>query len=167
MILVNLGVRRRRLVRIMRVVQVNPNETRTGRMRSKPPFRVFDYLASASLEYSPMSFRFRPVRKIVVKVEPPIQSRSETLRVEDDGADECRRLIAALLQQFGPRVMCRGERNPEITYSVDTGQQSGQDTRVRRVCDRTDGKCLEELDTIFRDAIQRRRANLRISEAVN
>ena len=52
--------------------------------------------------------------------------------------------------------MSWGQGNGEISYSVNAGQQPGQNSRVRSVRDRTRRECLREADSILGESIERR-----------
>src|ERR1700721_546886 len=119
---------RRRLVRIVWIVQMHPNEMRSGAMLFKPSFGVIDDFHAATLHASPVFFflcvgllgagilcaeilsvaiRTIGLRKIIVIVEAAIESRRERVAIEYDSSNKSRGLIPLPLQQLCSSDMLR------------------------------------------------------------
>src|ERR1700684_1577806 len=105
--------------------------------------------------------------KIVVVIEATIEAGSESFAVEDDRADEGRRVVRLLLKQFGDGRMRGAKRHREIGDTMRAGQQSGENAGVGCVGDRTGRKRLSEADSVFRQSVECRRLHLVVSIAVN
>src|SRR5205807_46098 len=72
-VLIYVGVWRRWLVRIVRVVQMHPGEMRSGGVSIEPGFRVLLHFHSATFEAAPPGLAGRLLRKIVVELESAIE----------------------------------------------------------------------------------------------
>ena len=108
MIFVSPRVRRGWLVGIMGIVQMHPNEMRSGRMRFHPGLRVLDDVHSAPLDSSPARLRLRVLGKVVVEIEAAIQARGQGLAVENHRADE-RGGVITLRCSSSAKVGCAGD----------------------------------------------------------
>src|SRR2546423_1639532 len=73
-ILVFLRVRRRRLVRIMRVEQMNPNKSRAGAMLFEPTLSVLNNVHAATFDSSEALFTIGFRGEVVVEIEATVQS---------------------------------------------------------------------------------------------
>src|SRR5260370_32570208 len=113
MVFVFLRERRRRLVGIMRIVQVYPYEMRPSAVLLEPSFGVLDDFHAAALDASPALFlnsiRIRSIAilaigfgKVIVEIEPAIEAGSERVAVENHPSNKSCRPIAALLHQILP-----------------------------------------------------------------
>src|SRR5258708_38322129 len=99
-VLVNVGKRWRRLVRIVRIVEVHPNKVCTGWVRVEPRFCALLYFHTSALEASPPGLSCRGLWEVIVELESAIETGCEILAVEDHGAYKCRSAVAPLREQF-------------------------------------------------------------------
>src|SRR5882724_8341718 len=166
-VLVSYGVRRRRVVWIVRIIQVQPNEMRPRWMRIEPRFRVLHHFHSPALKSSPASLGFSLRRKIVVEVEPAIETGGESLAVQNDSADECRGSVVSLPKQFRQCCVFWHQRNSKVAHSVGAWQKPRQNTRMGRIGDRAGRECLREANSLLCQLIQRRSLDPVVSIAVN
>src|SRR5260370_5952751 len=167
MVFVFLQVRGRWLVGIVRIVQVYPDEVRSGTVFLEPSFGVRDDFHTAALDASPALFSFSLGGKVIVEIEAAIESGSKRVAVENHGSDESRGLVAALLQKLRRGHMLRRERDAKIGDAVYAGQQAGQDCNVRSVRDRAMSERLREANTISGERVECRSLNLLVSVAAN
>ena len=144
-----------RLVRIVRIVKVHPNESWSARMGTHPRIGASDHVYPAPLQKSPMPMSHGGRREIVVVVEAAVEPRGQRPRVENDRADKRRRLITVLLQQFRPGRDGLSQRNSEIGDTMNARQQAGQYAGMRRVGDWAGRECLGKANAIARERIQR------------
>src|SRR5271154_4132756 len=100
MVFIFLGKRRRWLVRIMRVVHVDPHEVWSRSMLVEPRFGMLNHFHAAPLHASPAFFGFSLSGKVIVKIKAPIEPRGESVAVENYGSNKSRSLVALFLQQF-------------------------------------------------------------------
>src|SRR5215467_4765681 len=98
MILVRLGIRRGWLVGVMWIIQMHPNETGSHGVRIQPGLCSLHHVHPSAFKSSPSRFGVHPFRKVVVKLESPIESGSQTLAVQNYGPYKCRRLIGFFLE---------------------------------------------------------------------
>ena len=125
MIFVSLCERRRRLIRIMRIVQMHPHEVRTRGMLRQPTLRMRDYIHAAALEAPPARFSGRVFGKVVVEIKTPAETGRQCRAVKNHCADERGSAIATRFQQFGDRGMRVRQGDAEIRDPVRTRQQTG------------------------------------------
>ena len=166
-IFVGLRIGRRRLVGIMGIVEMDPNEMRSGGMRGHPCFRVLHHIRAAPFDPAPARFCLGLRGKVVVEIEAAIQSRGQRVAVEDDRADEGRGVIAVRLQQRGQRGMSGRQRHGKIGDAMAAGQKAGQDAGVRSVGDRAGRERMSETNAVFRQPVERRRLNIFVAVAVD
>ena len=95
-VLVNFGIRRRRLVRIVGIVEVHPNEVCSSRVRVEPRFCALLYFHTSALDASPPGLSCRELWEVIVEFETAIEAGREILAVEDHRANECRSAVAPL-----------------------------------------------------------------------
>src|SRR3982074_2285293 len=100
MVLVSLGIGWGRLVGIVRIVEMKPNEAWTRRMRGHPRFRMLHHLQAPSFHSSPARLRLRMLREVVIEIESAIQARRQCFAVENDRPNKRGCGIAVLLQQL-------------------------------------------------------------------
>ena len=74
-------------------------------MRVEPRLRVLHDFHPPALHSSPARLGFTLRGKIVVELEPAIETGGERLAVQNDGTDKCRVPIASLLERLGQRKM--------------------------------------------------------------
>src|SRR5260370_22178117 len=122
MVSVFLRERRRRLVGIVRIVQVHPYEMRPGAVLLEPSFGVLDDFHAAALDASPALFlnsiRIRSIAilaigfgKVIVEIEAAIEAGSERVAVENHRSNKSGGPVAVLLQQFRRRLLLRRAQN--------------------------------------------------------
>src|SRR5882762_2218600 len=80
-IFVDVGIRRRRFIRIVGVVKMRPYEVRAIRMLVEPGFRALLDFQSAALEPSPSRLRCRVLGKVIVELEAAIEPWRQTLTI--------------------------------------------------------------------------------------
>src|SRR5712691_9978244 len=95
-VLVNVGKRRRRFVRIVRIVEVQPNEVRTRWVRVEPRFCALLYFHTSALDASPPGLTCRELWEVIVELETAIEAGCEILAVEDHRAYKCRSAVTPL-----------------------------------------------------------------------
>ena len=105
--------------------------------------------------------------KVIVEIESAIQTGRQGLAVENDRADECGGVIAALLQQLRQSGMRRSQRHGKIGDAMRAGQQSGQNAGMRSIGDRAGSEGLGKANAVFCQAVERRRLNGFVAVAVN
>src|ERR1700678_482572 len=86
---ISLRIRRRRLVRIVRIVEVHPQEVRARWMPSQPRLRTLGDVDASALDSSPARLGLRMLGKIIVEIKASIEAGSECFAVEDHRANEC------------------------------------------------------------------------------
>src|SRR5580704_3582351 len=99
-------------------------------MRTEPYFRVLHNLHAAALDSAPARLGFRLGGKIVVEIESAFETWSESLAVQNDGADECRGPVVPLLKKLRDRGVSLGQWNAKVAHSVGAWQQPRQDARM-------------------------------------
>src|SRR5215467_3060875 len=114
MIFVSLRIWRRRLIGIVRIVEMNPDKMRTGRMRRHPFFCALHHIHAAPLDSPEAGFRLRMLWEVVIKIESAIKTRSQRFAIKDDSPDKCRGMVALLFQQLRPSRMGGGKRYGKI-----------------------------------------------------
>src|SRR5215469_16633156 len=97
-VFVKFRIRGRWLVRIMGIVEVHPNEVSTVWVHVEPRFCALFYFHPSALEASPSGLSHHRLWKVIVEFETAIKTRCEILAVEDHGANECRGVVALLLE---------------------------------------------------------------------
>src|SRR5437016_1922598 len=130
-VLVNFGIRRRRLVRIVRIVEVHPNEVSTGCVRVEPRFCVLLYFHTTALDASPPGLSRRELWEVIVELETAIEAGCEILAVEDHRAYKCRSAVAPLREQFCQGGINSCQRDTEVADSERALQEPSHATRVR------------------------------------
>src|ERR1700686_3810813 len=106
MIFIFFRERRRRFVRIVGIVQVDPNEMRSGAVFTKPVFSVRHDFHSATFDPSPARFGFAigalaiVLGEVVVEIEAAIEAGGERIAVENYSSDERGGSVALPLQQL-------------------------------------------------------------------
>src|SRR5258708_39676777 len=95
-VLVDFGIRRRRLIRIMRIVEVHPNEVSTGWVRVEPRFCALLYFHTSALDASPPGLSCWGLCEVIVELESAIEAGCEILAVEDHRACKCRSAVTPL-----------------------------------------------------------------------
>src|SRR3954447_17762655 len=94
--------RSRRLVGIMRIVEMHPDEVRPGGMSVQPLLSMLGDLGSPALYASPSFLSLRVLGKVVVEVESAIKAGRQAIAIEDNGADKGGGVVPLALQQLGP-----------------------------------------------------------------
>ena len=126
-------VRGRRVVRVVRVVEVHPDEHRPGGAAVEPGERTGDDLAAAPLlrRVRVGAVLARPEAR-VVDVEAAVEAGSDRpLRVEDHRAHERGRAVAGELQQRREVGDRRRQREAEVLHPVERRVRAGEDRGVR------------------------------------
>src|SRR5260370_20717433 len=167
MVFVFLQVRGRWLVGIVRIVQVYPDEVRSGTVFLEPSFGVRDDFHTAALDASPALFSFSLGGKVIVEIEAAIESGSERVAVENHGSDESCGLVAALLQKLRRGHMLRRERDAKIGDAVHAGQEAGQDRNVRSVRNWAMSERLREANTVGGERVECGGFDLLVPAAAN
>src|SRR5579863_2892203 len=139
----------------------------TGRMLCHPGFGMLNNLHAAALDASPAGFRLRMLGEVVVVIEAAVESRGESLAIENDRADESGCVVGVFLEQFGDGGMTGRKRNGEIGHAVRTGQQTGENAGVGSVCNRTGGKRCGEADAVVGQSIEGGRLYSLVAVAVD
>src|SRR5262249_35560786 len=124
-VFVKVRIRGRRLVWIMGIIEVHPNEACTVWVCVEPRFCVLLYFHPSALETSPPGLSRRELREVIVEFKPPIETGREILAVEDHGAYECRSLVTLLFEQFCKSGIFDCQRDAEIADSVRARQKPG------------------------------------------
>ena len=127
-----LGEGWRRLVRIMRIVEVYPHKARIRSDAVEPSFGVLDDRHGAAFDAAPTLLGVGLGWEVVVEVKAAIQAGSERAAIENDRSDEGRGLVSLLLQKFGPGDVLRRERNSEVGDAVDARQEASQESWCAR-----------------------------------
>ena len=136
-------------------------------MSSQPCLRALYYIHAPALDSSPSRFRVRFFGKIVVKLKTSIEPGRQILAVQNDRPKECRRSVALLLEQFRQRRMIHRQRHAKVAHSMRAWQQSGENTCVRCIRNRTGRKCLGEANSLFCKVIERRGPNPLVTIAMD
>ena len=128
------GQLRVRVVRIVRIVEVDPAEEGPGRPRRllEPGERGIDHLAPRPVDGQPLLhlLRLGAAQVLVVDLKAAVEAE---LRIEDEGGNEGRRPVAARREQLGERRDARREPLPPVDPEpVLRGLKAGQDGRVGR-----------------------------------
>src|SRR5215467_12593989 len=103
---------------------MNPDEVRPRRMLGQPSLGMGDDIHTATLQASPSRFGRGVFGKVVVKIEASVETRGESLAVENHGADKCGSVIALRFQQLGNGWMCARQRDAEIGDPVRARQET-------------------------------------------
>src|SRR5262249_47280799 len=103
---------------------MHPSEMRACRVRRQPVFGVLYNFHTAPFNPPPARLGRRLFRKVVVKIEPAVEPRSQCLAVENDRSDKCSRLIAGRLEEFGKCQMRSCQWYAEILHPVRTWKQT-------------------------------------------
>src|SRR5947209_102198 len=151
------------LVRIVRVIQVHPNESRSIGMRFQPCGGVLNDFVSASLNASPARLRRSLCRKTVIEIEALIKTDGQRLVVQDHGADERRGLVSSSLEGRGDGGVRRSKRHAEVGHAVRTRIKSRENAGVRGVSDGRGGVGMGEVRAHGAEAIECWRLNFGIS----
>src|SRR5207302_10452090 len=93
-VFIGLRIRWGRLIGIVGIVEVDPDEMRAGGMRVEPRLRMFYHFGAAALDSIPAGFVRGSLGKVIVEIEAAIESGSESLAVENNRADKCSGVIA-------------------------------------------------------------------------
>ena len=143
----------RRIVRRVRVVEVQPGEEALRRVLVQPGCRVVDHFTRAARHVAERDrLVLRHVELVDVRVEPAVQP---PFRVENEGAHERARLPASVLEDAGQRrVPAIEDVSPVVADAMLRGQQAGEDRGVRRQGQRRRGKRLLEQHPLGRQPIQ-------------
>src|SRR5437016_3901476 len=149
-VLVNIGIRRRRLVRIVWIVEVHPNEVCTGWVRVEPCFCALLYFHTSALNASPPGLSCCGLWEVIVELETTIEAGREILAVEDHSAYECRSAVALFREQCCQGGMCSWQRNAEVADSVRARQKPSHNARVRAISNGAGCECLSEVDSLLR-----------------
>src|ERR1700674_1490766 len=136
-------------------------------MSSEPGLRMAHHIHATAVPPAPTHIRTRVLRKIIVEIEPTIESRRQALAVENHCPDERCRAITLLFKQLRQGRMSGGQRYRKIGHAVRTWQQSCQDSRVRGVGDRTGSEGLRKAKALFCQAVQGRRLDALIAVAAH
>src|SRR5580765_3489747 len=102
----------------MRIVKMDPNETRGRGMRAQPGTCMLNDIFSAPLQAAPSRFGLGRVREIIVKIKSSVQSRREFFAVENDRTDKCCRFVALLLEQLSQSLILACQRYGEVCHPV-------------------------------------------------
>ena len=159
--------RLRRLVRIVRVIQMHPHKMRARRLSVQPLFRPLHYFHAPPLQSSPVHLVIQILGQVVVEIKAAVEARSYLLAVQHHGCDECGSVITLGLQQFRPCGMVGRQRDPKVSYAMIARQQSRQNRRMRNIGNRAGSEGLLEANPILRQAVQCRGPYLFIAVAMN
>src|ERR1700689_891686 len=102
MILIQPRVRRGRLIRIVRIIEVHPDEVWSCRMRIQPRFGAVSNVHPAALYPAPSGFGLGVLGKVVVVIESAVQTWRQGSTIQNHRANKGCRAIPLLLEQFGP-----------------------------------------------------------------
>ena len=129
------GVAPRRLVRIVRIVQVHPRKEPLRRVRPDPRHRVRGRGVAASLNgVEKPRIVFGDVESIGERIETALQTRSPR---EHDGADESRGCEPRRLQRVGHQRHVAPKRRRDVVANAVLGRiASAEDRDVRRTRER-------------------------------
>ncbi len=121
------------IVGIVGVVQMDPNKEWTPRMFADPRQRMGYNSPSSALDGAVAILSGSVVVEAgIVEIKAAVEARSVgRLWLENDGTDECRRVITVLTQNLGTVGEILGERRLHVVYLVELRIGSGQDRGVR------------------------------------
>src|SRR5215469_4253259 len=105
--------------------------------------------------------------EVVVQVETFIQAGREGLAVEHNRTDECRGLIATILEQPRAGWINRGKPSAEGCYAVRAGEQTRKNADVRRRSYWAWRENPRESHAVASQAVERGSLDLRVAETVN
>src|SRR5579862_5997036 len=145
----------RRIVRAVRIVEMQPEKKRTTRILFQPIDRTRDALAGAAVYESGIFFLESLRRKrIVIEVEAPRQSPAA---VENEGADNCSGAVTCFLKSLRDRAELGPKRLAgEIPHAVLKRISSSEDHSVRRPRQRNLRERSFKNNAVVRERIQRR-----------
>src|SRR5271155_4035048 len=138
-----------------------------GWMLTQPRLRVPHHFHPPAFNASPSRFRGWMLGKVVVEVEPLIESGSQRLAVENDCSNKSGCVIALLAKQLRQRWIRRRQRHAKIGHSVCAWQQPRENAGVRSICDRARGERMLEADAISCQSVQGGRLDPLIAVAVH
>ena len=157
--LVPRGERLGRVVRRVRVVQVDPGEERPAFGAVDPRERLVDRLVAGPLDGAQ---RHRALLAEVEVVEVGVEALVDApLRVEDVGGDEAAGAVAVGLQDLGERQLVRAEEEASVVAHAVLGRElAGEQARVRGQGERRDRLGLLEQDALAGELIEGRRLDV-------
>ena len=158
--------RLRRVVGIVRVVEVDPQEERSRRPFRQPGQRAGHDLAAASLHRRVAVFLTAlDLEARVVRVEPAVEAGGEAAaRVQDQRAYEGGGAVALRTQQVGEPRHVGGQRHAEVVHAMELRIGADEDGSVRDRGDGGLGERLLEHRAIAREGVERGREPARRAE---
>src|SRR5579884_3140879 len=118
MVAINLRIRFWRLVRIMRIVQMNPHEVPPPGVPIEPALCPLHHIHAAPFQPPESRVRAWPPGEIVVVIEPMIEAGSQRVAVQYRRPDECCRVVSRLAQQRCQCDVACVEWNHKICYTM-------------------------------------------------
>src|SRR6185312_3703279 len=123
-------------------------------IRKQPCFgSLFDFLPPA-LKTIPSGFGIGVCRKVVVEIEPSVESWRQLTAIENDSADKCRGIVIGAFKHFGNGYMRRKQWYTEVGHAVDAWILTGQNACMRCVCNWAGSKCILELVPVVSQRIE-------------
>ena len=124
---------RRRVVGVVRIVEVNPEKERRVFELTEPAERMVDDHAGAPFDgLVAIRTMAAKVEARVIDVKPAIEAGSGAVeRVEDQRGHEGSGVVALLVEQVRQVRKARRNRDSEIVHVVELRVSTGEDRRVR------------------------------------
>jgi hypothetical protein len=152
----------RRIVRGVRIVEMDPREKRRGAVLVDPRQRAVDDLVARALDRAHREdLVLGQIEVVEIGVEP---LRDAPLRIEHVGRDEAPGRVAAGLQGLGERLLLVVEEVPAIVADAMLRRKApGEERGVRRQRDGGRRARMIEEDAILRQRIEIRRPRARVA----